>query len=170
MGNAAATQKDDPRDPWVLAAQLSLAFGLVAALPAIGSFFSAVWSAVNTGQVLVLSVGRYEISHSLVYWPLGWARFAGPLLLLMALLLRGRVGHRHGRAWWFSALLAAVALALLCFSRWFTSPGGAVLFLSLLAYTGAAHFVDKRLGRAAVVMLLLATVAVLVYVYLHVGT
>lgn len=148
-----------------VAAQLSLALGVVALIPALWSFASAIWSAATTGQVMVISVGRYETSREFVAWPLGWARFVGPLILLAALGVRLAVPQALGARWWASATLAALALVLLLFSKWFTSIGGIIVFVSILALGVFASFVDKRFGRAAALLLLFGTVAILLCIY-----
>jgi hypothetical protein len=148
-----------------VAGQLSLAFGVVALIPALWSFASAIWSAATTGQVMVISVGRYETSREFVSWPLGWARFVGPLVLLAALGARLALPRALGARWWASATLAALALVLLLFSKWFTSIGGTSVFVSILAFVVLASFVDERFGRAAALLLLLGTVAILLYIY-----
>lgn len=170
MNQSPADRENNWRCPWVVAARIALTFGFIALLPALWSFVSAIGSAASTGQVLVISVGRTETSRSLVAWPLGWARFAAPPLLLAGVLMRVLTGSVRTPWWWSSVLLTTTALALLLFSQWFTTLGRTVFLLCLFGYVGLAYVVDLKLGRKSVVVLLFATVAVLLYAYLHRGT
>ncbi|MDR6860867.1 hypothetical protein [Variovorax guangxiensis] len=115
---------------------LVFAAGAVLLLPAVWSFFSAVWSAMTTGQGPDCAdrVGGFSDSR--------------PQPSLVA-----------------SRRVSVVGLALLLFSRWFTSLGGAALFTSMAAYIALAAFVDRKFGRGAATAMLLATVALIVYVY-----
>ncbi|WP_157609098.1 hypothetical protein [Variovorax sp. Root411] len=141
--------------------KVALAAGAILLLPALWSFGSAVWSAGTTGEVLVISVGRYETSRDFVPWVHGWARFAGPLALVSAVALWAL----RGSPWWLPALLSAAGLALLLFSKWFTSPMGAVVFCTMMAYLVLAAFVDRRMGRLAAIVMLLSTVASMLWIY-----
>jgi len=135
-----------------LYAQFVLAIAGLLVLPAIWSLLSAVWSASTTGDVLVISIGRYEVSRSLVPWPQGWSRFAGPIALVTSLFLwsRSKAGDRT-RLWWFSVALAMVALALLLFSQWFTSWRGVLWFGGILVFITAVMFIGNKLGRLTAV-------------------
>jgi hypothetical protein len=141
--------------------KVAFAAGAVLLLPALWSFGSAVWSAATTGEVMVISVGRYETSRDFVPWVYGWARFAGPIALLSAVALWAL----RGSPWWPPALLSAAGLALLLFSKWFTSPMGAVVFCTMMAYLMLAAFVDKYVGRFAAAAMLLSTVALMLWMY-----
>lgn len=166
MNRSPADRENDWRFPWVVAAQITLTFGFIALLPALWSFVSAIWSAVTTGQVLLISVGRTGTSRSLVAWSLGWARFAAPPFLLAGLLMRVLTGSARTPWWWSSVLLTTTALVLLFFSQWFTKLGGTVFFFCLLGYVGLAYVIDLKIGRKSVVVFLFATVALLLHVYL----
>jgi hypothetical protein len=139
------------------------AAGAILLLPAVWSLFSAVWSAMTTGHVQVISLGRFETSRDMVHWTNGWARFVGPIALIAS------VGSRilaRSLPWWPPAVLSVVGLALLLFSRWFTSPGGAALFISMAAYIALTALVDRKFGRGVATSMLLATVGLAVYVYI----
>lgn len=131
--------------------------------PAIVSLLSAVWSAATTGQVMVISVGRYETAREMVPWVAGWTRFVGPLLLI-ASLGGGATSPKQIR-WWISAALALTGVSLLFFSMWFKSLGGAIAFAGILAFVGLAHYVDARWGRPVAFTLLILAVGTLLYVY-----
>lgn len=140
---------------------VALGVGVVAFLPALYSWFSALYSAVTTGQVMVISLGYNHTHRESVAWHQGWARSAGPVFLTAAWLLFD--GSRASTArWWMSGTSAAVGLALLLFSAWFTSIGAAVSFLSLTCGMCLAAVIDRNLGRGAA--LLFMVVALLVSV------
>lgn len=144
-----------PEEQTRVAAALALGLGLLVLLPALYSLLSALYSAVFTGEVLVVSLGRYEVHRELVSWRSGWARFAGPPILIASLLAFD--GSRGVTLrWWFAATGSASALALLGFSAWFTSISRAVGFIALLAFVAVAHYVDKRFGRASALAFVLA--------------
>ena len=125
----------------------------------------AVWSAANTGQVTVISLGRTETTHVLVPWWRGWARFASAPVLVLALYayhaLRGAPTVRA----LVSTFLAASGVGMLCYSQWFTSVSHAFFFYGFFGYVLFAYFVDLRFGRPVATGLLVATVAVLLYIY-----
>lgn len=130
-------------------AKLSLALAGLLLLPALWSFFSAIVSAVSTGQVLVISVGRTETARELVPWINGWPRFAAPVVLAASLLLWFWADRLPRGAWWLSAATATVGLVLLLFSKWFTSWHGTIWFFGLLAFVATTLYVGKRFGRLA---------------------
>ena len=137
-------------------AKFALAIAGILVFPAIWSFFSAIWSAATTGQVLVISVGRYETARSLVDWRSGWARFAGPVLLVGSLFLWGASGEKKSRAWWWlAAALSTIGIALLLFSRWFTTVHGFSWFMGMLAFTATTLYVGNRFGRVAAILIVL---------------
>lgn len=122
---------------------VALGFGALFLLPAFYSLLSAIASAVATGEVLVISVGRTETYRKMVPWPQGWARFAGPPLLLLALVTWD--GSRGITArWWFSGTLAALAIVLLAYSAWFTSWGGSAGFTGLCAFIAVAFLLERK--------------------------
>ena len=141
-------------------AQFVLAVASVLLLPALWSLFSAIWSAAITGEVLVLSVGRYETSRSLVPWPQGWARFVGPVLLASSLSIWvASSSPLRVAGWWFSAALAFVGIVLLLFSQWFTSWPGTLGFCSLVAFIAVSFYVGSTFGRIAMVVFILVVFA-----------
>jgi len=133
-------------------AKAAIGFGALLLLPAVWSFCSAVVSAARTGQVMVVSVGRYETAREMVHWSLGWSRFIAPLLLLSALFLWG-ASKQYKPLWWVSAALAATGCFMLAFSLWFASWSGVIWFWSLVAFIALALYVGNRIGRWAVVVL-----------------
>lgn len=142
------------------AAKFVLAAAVLLMLPALWSLLSAIWSAVTTGQVLVLSVGRFETSRSMVPWPQGWARFVGPLALFASLCLwLVSISTQRALVWWLSALLAFVGILLLMYSQWFTSWRGVVWFCSLTTFIASAYYIGSRFGRTAMAVFMLATFA-----------
>lgn len=132
-------------------------------IPAIVSLLSAVWSAATTGEVMVISIGRYETAREMVPWVAGWSRFVGPLLLVAS--LGGGVSSSKQIRWWISAALALAGVCLLFFSMWFRSLGGAIAFTSLLAFVGVTFYIDGRWGRPAAFALIVLAVGTLLYVY-----
>jgi len=92
-------------------AAFALGLGALFLLPAVYSFFSALYSALSTGEVLVIAVDRYEIHRETVPWTAGWARFAGPPVLVSSLLAYDGSMWVTLR-WWLAA--AALALMLAC--------------------------------------------------------
>jgi hypothetical protein len=140
-------------------AQSAFAFAGILALPALWSFFAAVYSALATGEVTVMSYGS---DFDDVPWHLGWARFVGPLVLLWGIWL-GVMSRAWSRRWWLGAAACACALALLAFSRWFTSLRSAIAFLSFTVFILAAFEIDKRFGRAAAFAFIVAVVATTVW-------
>jgi len=152
------------RVPLKFAAQFVIAAAAVLLLPALWSMFSAVWSAVTTGNVLVVSVGRYETSRALVPWPNGWARFIGPLLLFSSFLVwvASKSGERVA-VWWLSAALASVGFLLLLFSQWFTSWRGCLWFGSIAALLVLALYLGNRFGRFAGVLVVVGVFAFILW-------
>lgn len=139
----------------------TFAAGAILLLPALWSFVSAAWSAATTGEVLVIGLGRYETSRALVPWMNGWARFAGPLALIAAVAL----WTLRTASWRAPALLSAAGLALLLFSKWFTSPTSAMTFCGMMAYLALAAAVDRRMGRFATTVMLASTVGLMLWLY-----
>lgn len=137
----------------------------LAALPALWSLGSAIHSAATTGQVLVLSVGRYETARHMVPWTHGWARFVGPALVVAALFLSGRGTRSDRRWWWVAAAVALVGLAMLLFSWWFVSLGSATAFLAGNTFIALCFYVDQRYGRRKAFALMLVAILTLVYFF-----
>lgn len=129
-------------------AQLVLARAGLLLIPAVCSFFSAVYDAASTGQVLVISLGRYETARKLVAWDAGWARFVGPILLVAGLAVWGRAKQGAG-TWWVAVAIATIGCVLLLFSQWFTSWHGAMFFAGLNAFVAVTLFAGHRYGRPA---------------------
>ena len=151
-----------PGEQTRVSAAIALGLGLLVLLPALYSLLSALYSAVLTGEVLVISVRRYEVHRELVSWRSGWARFAGPPILIASLLAFD--GSRGVTLrWWLSATGSASALALLGYSAWFTSINRALGFVALLAFVALAYHVDKRFGRASALAFILACVGLVVW-------
>jgi len=144
------------RDTIKVGAQLSIAIAAVALLPALWSLGSAIWSATTTDQVLVISIGRTETARALVPWPAGWARFAGPLLLIASLLVYARSKSPQSTIWWVSAALATVGLCLLSFSWWFSSFQRAAGAVVLAAFITTALALGNRFGRLPAYLFVLA--------------
>jgi len=141
-------------------ARFVLATAAVLLLPAIWSLVSAVWSASTNGQVLVLSVGRYETSRSMVPWPQGWARFVGPAFLVLSLSMwSASKSVQQVALWWLSAALSFVGIALLLFSQWFVSWRGSLLFCGFAAFIGGSFFIGSKFGRIAMVAFMLGVFA-----------
>ena len=135
------------------------------ALPALWSLGSAIHAAATTGQVLVLSVGRYETAQHMVPWQQGWARFVGPALVIAGLILAALSASSDRRLWWAASGLALVGLAMLCFSWWFVSLRGAAAFVAGNAFIALCFFVDSRYGRWKAFLLMLASVLAVVYFF-----
>jgi hypothetical protein len=148
---------DDPStSTW---AKFVLGLAALALLPALWSLGSALISAVGSGEVLVISLGRTSTSRTMVPWQQGWARFAGPLLLTVSLAL-WVVAEKRSTQWWLSALLAAMALSLLAFSMWFTSLRSTLGFLGFAAFIAATFAANRYFGRkGAYAVILVAAVA-----------
>lgn len=129
----------------------SVRFGATAALgaaavvliPVVISFFSGIFSAFSTGEVMAISLGRTEVRIESVPWAAGWARFAGPVLLVASLCVYVGARSWSGR-WWAAAAGCALALVLLSFSLWFTSLSGTLWFLSLAAFMAATFYAVKK--------------------------
>jgi len=142
-------------------AKFTLAVAGVLVIPAVWSLFSAILSAATTGEVLVISLGRYETARELVSWTNGWARFAGPIAIVSALGLWVWSCEKERLAWWVAAVLSAFGLVLLLFSKWFTTWQGTVWFISILAFTAVTVYVGNKYGRvAAYAIVLLAFVSI----------
>lgn len=136
---------------------MSIGLGALVVLPALYSFASALYSACTTGYVLAISLGRYEAARELVTWQAGWARFAGPIVLVASLLAFD--GSRGVTLrWWLAGAGSVFALVLLAFSLWFTTTGRSLVFAGLVAFVAIASFIDNRLGRAGA-FLFIATCA-----------
>ncbi len=129
-------------------AKFVLALAGLLLIPAVWSFFSAVYYAATTGQVLVISLGRYETARKLVAWDAGWARFVGPILLVAGLAVWGRAKQGAG-TWWVAVAIATIGCVLLLFSQWFTSWHGAMFFAGLNAFVAVTLFAGHRYGRPA---------------------
>lgn len=140
---------------------IALAVGWLVALPVLYSFFSAAWQAFDTGEVLVISIGRSEVHTERVPWLRGWPRFVAPLLLLLSLQLYD--GSRGATLrWWTAGVAAAAALVLLGQSWWFSSVQGSLAFLLFSTWMGAVLAIAHRLGRlAAYVFILLSAASLL---------
>jgi len=140
----------------------ALAFSVLLLLPALYSFFSALYSAVATGHVTVISLGYSHTHRESVPWQAGWARFASPVILLAALFTFD--GSRGSTLrWWLSGVTAAVGLALLCFSAWFTTLSKAAFLLAFVGVLSLVVVIDRKLGRGVASLFLLACVLGLVW-------
>lgn len=148
---------NDPSAPtW---AKFVLGLAVFAVLPALWSLGSALVSAIGSGEVLVISLGRTSTSRAMVPWQQGWARFAGPLMLISALAL-WVIAEKRSTQWWLSVLLAAMALSLLAFSLWFTSLRSTLGFFSFAAFIAGTFAADHYFGRkGAYAVILVAAVA-----------
>jgi len=139
-------------------AQAVFAAGGVILIPALWSFAAAMYSALTTGEVMVVSLGA-RVEYEDVSWRMGWARFAGPPVLLCALWL-GLGSRVWSRPWWLAAAGCAGALGLLAFSLWFTSLERAIAFVAFSTIVMAAFYVDKLYGRAAALAVVGVAVAI----------
>ncbi|QTN26671.1 hypothetical protein HZ993_15270 [Rhodoferax sp. AJA081-3] len=146
-------------------AGLVLCIAALAALPALWSLGSAIHSAATTGQVLVMSIGRFETNQLMVPWREGWARFVGPVLVVAALFLSSASARSDRRWWWTAAALALAGLAMLAFSWWFISLGGAAAFVAGNAFIALCFYVDHYYGRWKAFVLMLVAVLTLVYLF-----
>lgn len=144
-------------------AKFAIGLAALACIPAVVSLISAIYSAATTGQVMVLSVGRYETAREMVPWATGWARFVGPLLVMAS--TAGAAGPTKQIRWWIAAALGLAGVSLLFFSSWFKSLGGTLAFAGTLAFLGLAYYVDERWGRLSAFALMILAVGVLLYVY-----
>ncbi|QKO22694.1 hypothetical protein [Rhodoferax sp. BAB1] len=124
-----------------------LMLAAVLLLPALWSFGSAVASAISTGEVLVISVGLTETARQMVPWKSGWARFAGPLMIAIALSLYVLRAQKHAQSWWIAAALAFSGLCLLLYSAWFVSLGAAAAFVLIWVFIAASFWLDAHFGR-----------------------
>jgi hypothetical protein len=133
---------------------LALRLAWVAALPALYSLLSALWHAFFGGEVMVIAIGWTGIRTELVPWPRGWARFAGPVLLLFSLLACGASRGATLRCW-AAGVAAATALVLLGQSAWFTTVHGTMVFALFGTWMAAVFAVAYRLGRTAAILFIL---------------
>src|SRR5690606_23448392 len=108
---------------------------------------SAVVSALSTGQVMVISLGRTETTRHMVHWSNGWARFAGPSMMVAALVLYAVLSSRNVQLWWTAVALAFAGICLLLYSAWFVSLRGATAFALFAAFIAVCFWVDARFGR-----------------------
>jgi hypothetical protein len=124
---------------------VAASFGVAALLmlPALYSFFSAIHGALTTGEVLVISLGRSEIHREWVTWQAGWARFAGPVVLIVSVCCFDGTRGASIR-WWVAGAGTVTGLALLCFSYWFTSLGGVLAWLGLMALMSGVTLIGAR--------------------------
>ena len=139
---------------------------VLAFLPALLSMGFATWSAVTTGEVAVYILGKASVSRELVPWPQAWARFASPVVLMVA--MAASPGSENGsklRQILFLALAYAGLLTLLS-PLVFASWGMIFMALGIGVYMLLAHFVDAKWGRLATAVMLLGTIAVLLYIYM----
>jgi hypothetical protein len=127
-------------------------------MPVLWSLGSAVVSAVSTGQVLVISVGRTQVTRYVVPWQQGWARFAGPVFISAALVLYLARDGRKTSSWWIATGLAFLGLCLLLFSAWLASVQSAGAFALLGGFIAVSFGIDDRLGRWAAFTFMLACV------------
>jgi hypothetical protein len=129
------------RDGWIVLALF--------VIPATLSFINAVWSASQTGNVTVISVGWNATEREQVQWISGWTRFVGPPLLLVGLWrLVTRV-----RSLVSSALIVVAGLVLLLFSWWFTNLYHVAVIVGINVYIVAALIVGNRYGGTSVLLL-----------------
>ncbi|HEY0953211.1 MAG TPA: hypothetical protein VGE36_00535 [Roseateles sp.] len=141
---------------------VALGAGALLLLPALYSFFDALYSAFFTGKVTVISLGYNHTHRESVPWHVGWARFVGPPLLTVALCMFD--GSRGSTLrWWLSGVMAAVSLALMAFSAWFITISGTVTWLALVGTIALAAVIDRKLGCAATVLFLLTAIVALVW-------
>lgn len=141
---------------------LSLGLGSFVVLPSLYSFASALYSACTTGHVLAISLGRYEVSRELVTWQAGWARFAGPMVLVASLLAFD--GSRGVTLrWWLAGAGSILALVLLAFSLQFTTMGRFLVFAGLAAFVAVASFIGNRLGRVWAFLFIVISAGFLVW-------
>jgi hypothetical protein len=134
-------------------AQFILALAGLLVLPAVWSFFSAAYFGATTGQVLVISIGRYETARESVAWVNGWARFVGPIVLVMSLGIWA-CSKKGARAWWVAVALALVGLFLLLFSKWFTTWHGVMFFAGLNAFIAVTLYAGNRYGRSVAYLII----------------
>lgn len=139
---------------------IAVGFGFLLLLPALYSLIGAIRDAVMTGEVLVISLGRTETHREMVPWQNGWARFAGPVILLASLCAFDSSRGVSAR-WWLAGTGVTAALALLGFSFWFASPVRAFGFLGFLGFVPLAFFVDSRFGRWPAFLLIAAGAAII---------
>lgn len=129
-------------------AAIAAGAGALLLLPILYSLGSAIHSAVSTGQVIVIRLGWLTVNGELVSWQAGWARFVGPILLLVSLLAFDSTRGVSLR-WWLAASGTAFSLTLLAYSGWFTSGGRALYFIGVLAFALLAHRIGQTFGRTA---------------------
>lgn len=142
---------------------MAIAAAFILLLPTLWSLGSAVWSAATTGQVLVVSIGRYEAARQLVPWPAGWARFVGPILVLASVLVYlGSAPYKSTR-FWCAAALSAAGIYLLSFSWWFSSIHRAFSAVVLVIFIVVALALGNRVGRTAAYLFVVCSFGVLVW-------
>lgn len=127
---------------------LLMGIGFLMVIPALYSFASAIYSALTVGEVLVMSVGRTETRQMLVPWTQGWARFAGPIVLIASLLATDFSRGLYAR-WWFAAFGTVAGLILLSQSLWFVSIGSTAALLGMIGAAVVATLLRRRFGTEA---------------------
>lgn len=137
---------------------LAFGIGLFLVLPAIVSLISALYHAMTAGEVLVISFGRTSTSREMVPWRQGWARFAGPIVLIASLCAWD--GSRGVTArWWLAGTGVVLGLSLLAFSKWFATVNGAFALAGVYGFIALTFFVDRRFGRIPALAIIIAVVA-----------
>ena len=140
-------------------AGVALVAGGVLLIPALISLCSAIYSALASGQVMVISLSRWETRTEYVSWNAGWARFVGPIVLLYSLWLY--VGARAlSSKWWVAASGCTVGLVLLFYSLWFSSARGTLWFMALVAFVASTLYIGKKFGRPAAFGVILVVMVV----------
>ena len=142
----------------VFNARATVAAAAVLIPVAIWSFFSAIYFAWTTGQVMVMA---YDSIYESVPWRLGWARFVGPVVLTGGVLI-ALMEKRRSALWWTGAILAGAGVVLLAFSAMFTSPHRAGWAVAFAAGFPLVVWVDRKFGRLAAFVFMLAGVLALV--------
>lgn len=115
-----------------LSARMALGLGIVLLIPALVSLVSAIHSAASTGEVLVLFIGRTDGKVESVPWPLGWARFVGPVLLLAATVL-GIASPRWSSRWFIACAASGLGVAMLLESWFFTTIAGSLIAVGVFS-------------------------------------
>ncbi|MDM0015017.1 zinc ribbon domain-containing protein [Variovorax sp. J22P168] len=137
---------------------LGFGIGLFMVLPAIISLISALYQAMTVGEVLVISFGRTSTSREMVPWRHGWARFAGPVVLVIS--LSAWDGSRGlTTRWWLAGTGVVLGLSLLAFSQWFATAKGALMLACAYGVVAMTFFVDRRFGRIPALGIIVAVVA-----------
>jgi hypothetical protein len=151
-----------PREGMRMGLGLLMGIGFLLVIPALYSFASAVYSALTTGEVVVVMVGRTETRHMLVPWTQGWARFAGPIVLIASLLATDSSRGLYAR-WWFAAFGTVAGLILLSQSGWFVSFDSAAVLLGMIGAAVVASLLKRRFGTEAAFGFLLFCVGALLW-------